>query len=361
MANKKRLYFLRNLEEFTPAELFTKEHEVIADANIVGELTYGPYYFTIWEIAKKREGEERKLCLQIIEKIPSSDDESWRSAKRSGFYHGGGIADELIALAALFLRRRLKLGPVTRIDDKPRLLSTDRDRRIDQSLVSGESNLSELLAWFRTVEGLEEKHQLKFILAVRLYHRALLLIEEQPDLAYLNLISAIEVLCQQADVGEVTLSDIDPKLAGLVSSITSEDLRTEIEQTILKRERFISRRFVSFILDHTEENFWSEESRPQHGQVTREEFPDLLKRAYDQRSKTLHSGEPFPATVFEPPIIPGQEIDLGTSVSVGERKWERQDFIPYPHFFERLVNHVLKSFLKKNQTTNKIASESSSK
>jgi len=182
MTNKKKLYFLRNLAELKPTEVYTTEHEVMADADIMGELTYGPYYFTIWEIAKKREGEERKLCLQIIEKLSSSDDESWRSAKRSGFYHGGGVADELVALAALFLRRRLKLGPVTRIDDKPRILSTNHGW-IDHSLVSGESNLSELLAWFRTVEGFEEKHQLKFILAVRLYHRALLLIEEQPDLA----------------------------------------------------------------------------------------------------------------------------------------------------------------------------------
>jgi hypothetical protein len=32
-------------------------------------------------------------------------------------------------------------------------------------------------------------------------------------------------------------------------------------------------------------------------------------------------------------------------------EWDQDDFIPYPHFFERLVNHVLKTFLNKKSNS----------
>ena len=175
-----------------------------------------------------------------------------------------------------------------------------------------------------------------------------MMIEEQPDMAYLNLVSAIETLCQKHDIGEVTLSDFDPKLAELVDRVENEDLRSRIGQTILGRQQFIGRRFAAFILDYMEEGFWTEAKRPKVGKIKPEELADLLKRIYDQRSRTLHTGEPFPVSIFYPPIL-GAEIDFSLGVSNGERKWKPKEFVPHPHFFERLVNHVLKTFLRRNQ------------
>lgn len=349
MPDDKRMYFIRNIEALKGegVESHVTEYEVIAYAHIVGEFTYGPYYFTIWEFSNKHEGEERKLCLKIRERAFSNDDQTWKSAQRSGFYHGGGTADELVALASLFLRRRFQLGSIVRMDDSPRLLSMNQGW-IDKPLVAGQSNLAELPEWLKLVEGLDSTYHQRFILAVRLYHRSLLLIEEQPDIAYLSLISAVEVLCQETDIGKITLSDLDKQLAKLVNSVENEDLRNKIEQTILKRERFISRRFVAFILEHIEESFWTEEKRPKHGQIKPEEIPNLLKRIYEQRSRTLHTGEPFPPSIFSPPMME-EEIDFSLGMIKGEKRWEPKDFIPHPHFFERLVNHVFRNFIKRNQ------------
>lgn len=350
MAEDKRMYFVRNIEALKDGDAESRviEYEVITDAHIIGELNYGPYYFTIWEFSDKKEGEKRKLCLRIREKAPSDDDQPWRFAKRTGFYHGGGIADELVALASLFLRRRFELGRVCRMDDLPRLISLRRGW-VDERIVLGESNLGDLSAWLKLVEGLDSELHQKYILAVRLYHQAVLMIEGQPDFAYLMLVSAIETLCRDQEIGQVTLSDISPKLAALVGSVENEDLRVSLEKAILEREKFIARRFVAFILEHTEEDFWREEKRPEYGRIGPEELPELLKRIYDQRSKTLHEGEPFPPSVFHPPKM-GAEIDFSLGMSVGERKWTPKDFIPHPHFFERLVNHVLKTFLKRHQS-----------
>lgn len=350
MTNDKTMYFIRNIKALKneDVESHIAEYEVIADADIIGEFTYGPYYFTIWEISDKQEGEERKLCLriQISDIAFSADDQPWKSAKRSGFYHGGGIPAELVALASLFLRRRLKPGPIVRMDDSPRLLPKSQGW-IDKPLIAGQSNLAKLPEWLKLVEGLDSKYHQRFILAVRLYHQALLLIEAQPDMAYLNLVSAIETLCHDYDV-EKTITDLDHQLAELIGSIENGDIRSKIEQKILKRERFIKSRFVAFILDYIEENFCAEKKRPKHGQIKLVDLPDYLERIYDQRSRTLHTGEPLPPSIFSPPMM-GAEIDFSRGIIIGEKRWEPSDFIPYPHFFERLVNHVLKSFLKRNQ------------
>lgn len=351
MSEKEKMFFIQNIESLKDkdGDISTIEYEVVADANIVGILDYGPYVFRLWEFSGyKRDGEERKLNLLIKEKIDSSDNRL-KSASRSGFYHGGGIADELSAIASLLFRKRFKVGPIVRLDDQPLVIEFKApDKWIDRHIVAGESNLSELDSFLEKVSRLDVSYHQKYILAVRLYHQALQVIEEQPDTAYLNLVSAIEVLCQETKIEEPKLIDLDKKLADIVHCIEDESLRNEIEKAILSRERFISRRFVRFILDHIEENFWTKTKRPKYGRVKPEELNKFLNKIYEQRSKTLHEGEPFPKYIFLSPLM-GEEVPTGLSVMMGKKKWDKKDFIPYPHFFERLVNHVMITFLERNQ------------
>lgn len=339
-----KMFIVRNLEAFNQNDEITSvEYEVTTDANIVGEFIYGPYTLLLWDFGFFNEGEERKLCLNIRSnevingKLPS--------ASRKAYYHGGNIADEIISLSSLFLRRKFKLGTVVRRDDRP--LRISNNKWIDKPLISGKSDLSSLSEWFGLIESLDHRVHQKFILAVRLYHRAILLIEEEPDMAYLNLISAIEVLCQDVELDDITLNEIDSELARLINSL-DESIRDSIEKRIINRERFIKRKFVKFILNNIDENFWLED-RPKHGRVEKDNLEELLGRIYKQRSNTLHSGEPFPVTIYDSPID-NCEIDFFLNVMVGEKKWEPQDFIPHPHFFERLVNHVLKNYLKRNSS-----------
>lgn len=350
MPINKQMFFLKNIEELKNPDVrsHVTEYEVITDANIIGNLTYGPYEFLIWEFSNKKAGEERKLCLRIREiELPNRQRQILLKATRNGFYHGGDIADELISLCSLFLRRRLKLGSIVREDDTPTLF-THRKRWFDKDLVTGSNNLNDAKQWFKLVEGLDSQYHQKFILAARLYHRALLTIEDQPDMAYLNLISAIEVLCHNYDIGKVALSQLDRKLSKLVNSIRDEGLRNKIREKILKREKFIKRRFIVFILDHLEKEFWTSTKRPNLGRIDPKQLPKLLARIYDQRSKTLHEGEPFPISVLNPPPPNGEEISISKGTIVRQKLWEPKDFIPHPHFFERLVNFVLKTFLMRN-------------
>ena len=349
MSNEKRMYWIRNMEALKNKEIKSRsaEYEVIADTHTVGSCTYGPYNFTIWEISIKKEGEQKKLCLQIQEKEFSQNDKPWESANKHGYYHGGGIPDELIALASLFLRRRFKLGPMVRMDDKPIYIPIEK-KGIDIQLIQGKSNLAELINCLKLVEGLNPKYHLKFILAVKLYHLALQMIEEHPDMAYLNLISAIEVLCRETKINKPNLKEYDKNLALLVNRISDKQLRNKISNAILNKPAYISSKFIRFIVKHTEKSFWDYEKRPLQGKINSEELEKLLERIYDQRSRTIHNGEPFPIYIFNPPIM-GSEKLLGLGVIFGDKKWEEKDFIPNLHFFERLIRHVLINFLERNQ------------
>jgi len=142
---------------------------------------------------------------------------------------------------------------------------------------------------------------------------------------------------------------LDSNLAELVDSVEDIQLRQKIECHILNRERFINRKFVSFILSHIDDDFWKYKGRSKTARIEPDELPELLKRIYDQRSRTLHAGEPFPIAIFLPPSPIGAEKMTGLAMASRGKLWKKKDFIPYPHFFERLVNFVLKTFLLKTK------------
>jgi len=353
--NKKVMYFIRNKKDVDnpEAEVHSVEYEVVTDANVIGDLNYGPYRFKIWEFNDKKEGEERKLCLGIREvRQLFSDDELFGSQKQPAYYHGGGIADELVSLSSVFLRRRFKITSTVRHDDNPVMFSNNwRKKWVDKSLIQGQSNLEYLSEWLSQVENLESKYHQKFMLAVKMYHQALQAIEEQPDLAYLSLVSAIEVLCQDTKINKPSLGEggSNKELVKLLNQIEDENLRNKISKAIVDKDRFISKRFVAFIIENIEDDFWDEPGRPQNGRVEPSGLPKLLAKIYDQRSRTLHNGEPFPVYVMDAPREMDGEIEYAPGRGTLIKTWKQEDYIPYPQFFEKLVNHVLKVFVKKKQ------------
>ena len=342
MIQDKRMFFIKNLKEIQKKEEKTEliEFEIITDSFFRGDCQYGPYYFATWEISPKQNGKERKLLFRVKQA------ESFQFSE-GGLYRGKGIiVDELISLASLFYRKRFKRGPITRVNDilkyHPLKYGTDM---IDEEIIEGVGDLNELANWLDKVKGLNDKYHQKFILAVKLYHQAILNIEEQPDISYLNLISAIEVLSNDIKIDK-KLSLISKNFAELINSINDEKLRKEITEAILKKEKFIKRKFVKFICDHIEDNFWKSETNIFSTVTNLEDLKKFLNNIYEQRSKTLHGGVPFPRYVFFHPLKKSEIIIPGPSYRK-KREWKK--IIPYPHFFERLVNHVLKNFLKRNQ------------
>ena len=340
------MHFLENMDAVAAddAEAVTYECEVSCYSQMVGQFEYGPYSLMLWEFSDKPDGQERKLCLRV----KSVKHRGLSKRRKNAYYHGGWIPDELIALSCLFLRRKLKLGRVVRMNDKPHM-GGNAPAPIDPQLLAGKSRLSDLRCWFEHMERLSPRYHLKFMLAVRLYHRAVMEMEDNPDFAYLNLVSAIEALCGDTKIDEVPLCKLSATLGKLVDSIEPESLRLKVGEAILKREKHISRRFVQFILDHVEASFWQESTVPSQAyRIKREDLPEYVKRVYNQRSKLLHEGKPFPPMVFMPNVDNSEIDNISAGMGVGKKEWTPKEYIPYPSFFERLVNHVLRSYLKRH-------------
>jgi len=257
----KRMFFVRNIGHLKDkeTEILEREFEIITDANIIGGCDYGPYNFMMWDHTQKRSGEKRKLCMRVREKhFTKPEEQPVIRATENGLYHGGYIVDELVALASLFLRRRIELGKTVRLGNTPLIVSKRRETMglIDKEIVEGNSNLGELKEWFDLAVGLDEQYHQSFILAAVFYHKAVLIIEEYPDVAYINLISSIEALSRDYDLGEIPIAEFDKALAKSIGLIEEDTLRKRIEKQILGRQKFLSRRFEKFIIDHIEEEFW---------------------------------------------------------------------------------------------------------
>jgi len=337
------------------------EYEVLAYANIVGEFEYKQYYIRPWDIGGRRPGEKRLLCLRFND---SPDNEGMKPR---------GVT-EFIQLASLFLRRRLSLGYLTRLDDTPARFPfgyQQEEGYVDQDIVWGDTtNLDELSRWLPLTQRLSDAVYNRFILATRFYAEAVQHMEMVPDMAYLNLVSAIEVLSQDTDIGTVSIEEVNSKLAGLFDKIEDTDLRKKIQDSYIADKPFIKRRFTKFILKYTNEEFWNYKSRPETGKVQLEELEKYLENIYDQRSRTLHNGEPFPWNIYQrikPPDIANIPLDKNITIHQNPmpeilfgaisltmpdgREIKSEDFIPHVSFFERLVNHVLKNYLETNVDT----------
>jgi hypothetical protein len=344
------MWILDNIEARQEGgETATTEYAVMADHHFVGGWSWKGYHLRIWELAlhRVRKGEERRLNLRL-EYDPDLMQERQRDATPDAYYHGGGLAEEIVSLASLFLRARLFVGPQVRDDDEPRWIEGGHSGFVDPGLVRDRTDLGALEDWFPLVEGLRDEVRLRFMLAVRLYHQAIGMVESDPDLAYLTLVSAVEVLAEDHPIGEVSLADLDEGLDDAVGRVDQPEVREEIRERILNRQYFTRRRFRQFLLDHIDPSFWEDPGRPDVGRIEEDQLPELLNRIYDQRSKTLHSGEPFPPNIHSPPIQ-GAELDPSLGMMVAGRRWEPEEYVPNPHFFERLVNHCLKEYLKRHQ------------
>jgi hypothetical protein len=180
-----------------------------------------------------------------------------------------------------------------------------------------------------------------------MYQEALDVIDQKPDFAYLLLVSCIEVIVVHL-AQRTTESDLSAEIRESLAKVVDATARATLLNRILELDRGIARNFVAVVLQYVDADYWADapDLDPTDGRIESTELPSLLKRIYDQRSRTLHQGEPFPPNIVRPPDSLA-EIDRQTQLIIGERRWTASQFLPYVSFFERLVQHLLLQFLIK--------------
>jgi hypothetical protein len=234
-------------------------------------------------------------------------------------YHGAGMFDEVAALISLSAGVRLKAGPVIRTFDvrsDPRgrliapemaspLLSVGRRKAAIPHLVRDVQIRSGLVP---TYPYLAAADALALARAARSYQEAVWVVESDPQLSWLLLVSAVETAAARwfraTSAPEGTdaqlLRAARPDLAILLEEAGGEELVAEVAAVIAQGLRAMHkfREFlVAFVPPPPEPrpNDWAAIDWSAQG------LRRVLNKVYDHRSKALHESIPFPVPMCNPP------------------------------------------------------------
>lgn len=322
----------------------TTEIEVLVDCPMAGEFQYEHFRFGIWDLCDPGRVGERSLCFRIGMLHYGPGD--FTTGSRKGFYHGGSVADEFVSLFALAKRRRFRVGPTVRVNENPRRF--DFERRVHPALFADAGSLTDAARIIARSASLRPEAKLRFMLAARYYRQALSQVETQSDMAFISLVSAIEAVSGSWTGPGGEPGSLTDSLEALLSKVEDSELRADLKHEFWEFGA-VRRKFVGFVLEHVEASFWTDSGRPTE-EWKRIEPTDLekhVRRIYDARSALLHNGTPIPPMAFCD--VHGAEICPSLGMQSGQRKWTRSEYLPHISFIERLVNHVLLTFLDRNQ------------
>jgi hypothetical protein len=266
------------------------------------------------------------------------------------------VALEFGALLSLLVREPLLPLGTRRNDGKPVKFDTYgqvyRPPPAQQIPPKGVNSI-ELCTILRGLSNADDKSSTAILAAAKLYHAALSLSGYDVSTAYFSLVSAIECLSGHHFSGKPFDFDDVEKFKGaggvidkISALIPNRGLIDELKRLMLKEEHFVWQKFRSFIEEFLPEEFWEEpdELHPDgYGMpaIERKKLRQVLREAYEARSKFAHRGAPFP---------PHVEIGVSNRVSVkavmqGMTLTGSTRFVPPFVWFERLTHFVLREYL----------------
>lgn len=339
----------------------TLEFPLFTDARVTGELkdAYGPY--------------------QILNAVPMFDTGllmpalvlriDYHARYGSGMllqtnverYHGGGLNDEIAALISLLLGIRLKSGGMTRyflpgydpkglpaafqMHEDPVLFKQARRTPIlPQAL--GEHSLDKALL-ITTLPNLSPRSSVALARATRLYQDAIWIIEAEPALSWLMLVSAVETAAgywrAAKDSPIERLQFSQPRLGELLKEAGGEELTLKVADMIADYMGS-GKKFVDFIVEFLPTP--PEKRPPEFYQITwnAKDLEKPLRKIYNWRSRALHGGIPFPEPMCMAPDKHEDAYDeqpgtpaMGTKGGV----WVSKDMPMLIHTFEYIARNAL--------------------
>jgi hypothetical protein len=184
--------------------------------------------------------------------------------------------------------------------------------------------------------------------SARFYCQALRSFEKDPEIAYLHLISAGEILSNCHDYGSRELLDGATKeyLDEIRKSIGNGD---KIAAHFEGRLHFVKRRFVSTILDLVDGSFFERsEAEDGFGRFKVDSFRKSVAAAYDLRSKYVHTGAPFGRWVSLRMGGQNNEVQAGKPVINDKQLSSVLERAPTLIGLERVIRYCLYQFALRN-------------
>lgn len=276
-------------------------------------------------------------------------------------FTGAKLADEIACLLALIYGVRLMAGGETRysLDERQFVIVGDRERPafyahslrrnsvlprvVEDKSIADASVLD-------TYPNMQPDNATMLVRAARSYRDAIWIADAEPELAWLLLVSALEVAAVQQQISQSTPSDLlrlaKPELAASLDRLSDPSVLESVADALLG-ELKATRRFIDFMMKFKPQ---PPPRRPPEGfqfDWSSENFKKAITKVYGHRSLALHDGVPFPPPMCDPPAwdAEGWEAPIetvpGLATSMMGGSWERKDLPFSLHTFEYVARESL--------------------
>lgn len=318
---------------------------VASDATLAGELELGPLHIYRDEDLVDPQNNECPIVRSDIYWTPPELVVSGElTATDFAAYHGGDQADEIAALLSLALRIRCKPGghwwthgigsgglespPIPMNHTQPTSPLHPHGREILPRL-AGERDVSAAAPLIAAYPTLTEKKSTAVMKAARQYQMGMWVANEDPNLAWIRLVGALEVAANEVKVPKQSyverardlLPDFAKALEGLDGK-TAEGIAKSIAPLIGSTRKFLH--FLQLYCPPPPDR------RPSEGdQVDWTTLGEKFRLIYQYRSAALHGGQPFPHPMCETPrqfdASGPIERPAGLSSAANNASWSMDD------------------------------------
>jgi protein-tyrosine-phosphatase len=313
------------------------------------EIGLGPYRL---QNALPYDERDPALIMSVDGYLSSGDTPRMDRTNTDGFT-GSWLADEIAALSSLEVGVRLMAGAPTRFrstddhwtvtgdQDRPTFFPSRRSRRAILPRLSERKTLTaELLS---TLPNMTSDEARSLVRAARSYRDALWIVESEPELAWLLLVSALEVAALQLQVQKSPveiLREEKPRLVALLGDDKLESVAEEFDRELGATARFkaLARRFLPEPPDRRPPEAYQLNWDPA-------EMERRFGKVYKLRSNSLHEGIPFPPPMCDPPAELAEDIWSETVVGLATSStggvWAKADLPFSLHMFEYMTRGIL--------------------
>jgi len=229
------------------------------------------------------------------------------------------------------------------------LATNSQNLRSDFSVELNLSNFYRISDIVHSYPEEQVKIQSAFLYAGKFYLDAVRVMEDSPEVAFLNLVTACEILASQMNYQQDDL--LDDQAKQLLETITKGlPDGVKVARQVKKRMAGISEKFCKFILEHIDESFFSvTESKEPESSLTSDNFRSRLKSAYCIRSTYVHAGQ-FMENWFSVNYLKQNEEVISGNPVIEDKDMKRHvKKSPTILGMERIVRYVLIQYLIKNK------------
>jgi hypothetical protein len=308
----------------------------------------GPYQILNLVSDPEHGGMRPAMIARMEDHLPNDPKEHARPMRQTEeeWYHGGWLQEELAALLSLSVGIRAKAGGTTRefrAEGDPRGRPVGWERFRDPSALRARRAVLRHVGGTHSLDDFQQLGLLPFaerelaialIRSARLYQDAAWIGDAEPNMAWLLLVSAVEVAAGYWRATEDTpierLRASRPNLERILLEAGGQGLVAVVASEIAPYMG-ATKRFVDFLQEFLPD---PPSQRPdEFGQLPwhdRKALKKVFTIVYKYRSRALHSGTPFPMPMSDPPAQLGgwvapAEIPIGSASRTLGATWIHKD------------------------------------